>query len=142
MSLSLFHTRHVLKYDVSLCHVLYHAICTEKQWLCTQNNGSALKNNDSALRNNGSANPNGDRFTKTTTTNRYLPLKLSKIRKKSLLLPENTFSCPKVYPFCISLVFKQDHKGPVKLIKRVKIAQSFLQSVSDLFHIIILSLLM
>ena len=33
-------------------------------------------------------------------------------------------------------------KGPVKLIKRVKIAHSFLQSVSDQFHIIILSLLM
>ena len=30
-------------------------------------------------------------------------------------------------------------KGPVKLIKRVKIALSFLQSVSDQFHIIILS---
>ena len=31
-------------------------------------------------------------------------------------------------------------KGPVKLIKRVKIAHSFLQSVSDLFHVIILRL--
>ena len=31
-------------------------------------------------------------------------------------------------------------KGPVKLIKRVKIAHSFLQSVSDQFHIIILTL--
>ena len=31
-------------------------------------------------------------------------------------------------------------KGPVKLIKRVKIADSFLQSVSDQFHVIILSL--
>ena len=31
-------------------------------------------------------------------------------------------------------------KGLVKLIKRVKIARSFLQSVSDQFHIIILSL--
>ena len=31
-------------------------------------------------------------------------------------------------------------KGPVKLIKRAKIAHSFLQSVSDQFHIIILSL--
>ena len=31
-------------------------------------------------------------------------------------------------------------KGPVKLIKRVKIAHSFLQSVSDQFHVIILSL--
>ena len=30
-------------------------------------------------------------------------------------------------------------KGPVKLIKRVKIAHSFLQSVSDQFHVIILS---
>ena len=31
-------------------------------------------------------------------------------------------------------------KGPVKLIKRVKIAHSFLQSVSDQFHVIILNL--
>ena len=34
------------------------------------------------------------------------------------------------------------YKGPVKLIKRVKIAHSFLQFVSDQFHIIILSLRM
>ena len=32
------------------------------------------------------------------------------------------------------------HKGLVKLIKRVKIGHSFLQSVSDQFHVIILSL--
>ena len=32
------------------------------------------------------------------------------------------------------------YKGPVKLIKPVKIAHSFLQSVSDWFHVIILSL--
>ena len=32
-----------------------------------------------------------------------------------------------------------DEKGPVKLIQRVKIAHSFLQSVSNLFHFIILS---
>ena len=31
-------------------------------------------------------------------------------------------------------------KGPVKLIKRVKIAHSFLRSMSDQFHVIILSL--
>ena len=31
-------------------------------------------------------------------------------------------------------------KGPVNLIKRVKIAHSFLQSVSNQFHIIILNL--
>ena len=31
-------------------------------------------------------------------------------------------------------------KGPVKLINRVKIAHSFLQCVSNQFHIIILSL--
>ena len=31
-------------------------------------------------------------------------------------------------------------KGPVKLIKQVKIADSFLQSVSNQFHVIILSL--
>ena len=32
------------------------------------------------------------------------------------------------------------YKGPVKLIKQVKIAHSFLQSVSNQFHDIILSL--
>ena len=32
------------------------------------------------------------------------------------------------------------HKGPVKLVEWVTIAHSFLQSVSDQFHIIILSL--
>ena len=32
------------------------------------------------------------------------------------------------------------NKGPVELIKRVKIAHSFLQSVSDQFHPIVLSL--
>ena len=34
------------------------------------------------------------------------------------------------------------NKGPVKLIKPVKIAHSFSQSVSDQFHVIILSLSM
>ena len=33
-----------------------------------------------------------------------------------------------------------DFKGPVKLIKPVKIAHSFIQSVSNQFHVIILSL--
>ena len=33
-----------------------------------------------------------------------------------------------------------ERKGPVKLIQRVKIAHSFLQSVSNMFHFIILSL--
>ena len=32
--------------------------------------------------------------------------------------------------------------GPVKLIKQVKLAHSFLPSVSDQFHFIILSILM
>ena len=31
-------------------------------------------------------------------------------------------------------------KGPVKLMQRVKIAHSFVQSLSDQFHVIILSL--
>ena len=35
---------------------------------------------------------------------------------------------------------ERSNKGPVKLIQRVKIAHSFLQSVSNLFHFIILSL--
>ena len=39
-----------------------------------------------------------------------------------------------------SLSTDLNRKGPVKLIKRVKIAHSFLQSVSDQFHVIILSL--
>ena len=34
----------------------------------------------------------------------------------------------------------KDTKGPVKLIKQVKITHSFLQSMSNQFHIIILSL--
>ena len=34
----------------------------------------------------------------------------------------------------------QTYKGPVKLIQRVKIAHSFLQSALNLFHFIILSL--
>ena len=34
----------------------------------------------------------------------------------------------------------QLNKEPVKLIKRVKIAYSFLQSVSNQFHVIILSM--
>ena len=43
----------------------------------------------------------------------------------------------------VSKIFKDvsaDNKGPVKLIKQVKIAHSFLQSVSNQFHVIILSL--
>ena len=35
---------------------------------------------------------------------------------------------------------KRDPKGPVKLIKWVKIAHSFLQSVSNQFHFIFLNL--
>ena len=35
---------------------------------------------------------------------------------------------------------RYDARGPVMLIKRVKIAHSFLQSVSDQFHVIISSL--
>ena len=38
------------------------------------------------------------------------------------------------------LSYQQVIKGPVKLIKRVKIAPSFLQSVSNQFHVIILRL--
>ena len=42
----------------------------------------------------------------------------------------------------VSIVPQLDRclKGPVKLIKRVKIAHSFLQSVSNQFQVIILSL--
>ena len=38
------------------------------------------------------------------------------------------------------LTLRDVSKGPVKLIKRVKIAYSFLQSVSDQFHVMTLSL--
>ena len=41
---------------------------------------------------------------------------------------------------CTKHMAKITQKGPVKLIKWVKIAHSFLQFVSDQFHIIILSL--
>ena len=43
-------------------------------------------------------------------------------------------------PICSTTTLSGGHKGPVKLIKRVKIAHSFLQSVSNQFHVIILSL--
>ena len=48
----------------------------------------------------------------------------------------NTRAC--AYPECGKEMTKS--KGPVKLMQRVKIAHSFLQSVSNLFHFIILSL--
>ena len=44
--------------------------------------------------------------------------------------------------FSRQLHFVVDLKGLVQLIKRVKIAHSFLQSVSDQFHVIVLSLAM
>ena len=45
------------------------------------------------------------------------------------------FDTPKFIP-----IMSYKCKGPVELINRVKIAHSFLQSVSDRFHVIILSL--
>ena len=42
----------------------------------------------------------------------------------------------------LMLLLVRTSKGPVKLIKRVKIAHLFSQYVSDQFHVIILSLLM
>ena len=48
---------------------------------------------------------------------------------------KKTKSC--IYSLKINLI---DKNGPVKLIKRVKIAHLSLQSVSDQFHIVILSL--
>ena len=38
------------------------------------------------------------------------------------------------------VIFSTAGKGPVKLTKRVKIAHPFLKSVSNQFHVIILSL--
>ena len=44
------------------------------------------------------------------------------------------------FPMLFLLLFLELYnKGPVKLIKRVKTAHSFLQSVSNQFHVIILS---
>ena len=54
---------------------------------------------------------------------------------KKLFYPKFLISCKTL--FCCYLC---PHKGPVKLIKRVTIAHSFLQSVSNLFNFIILSL--
>ena len=58
-----------------------------------------------------------------------------------------TTMCPKEQQTSDNLIVKDYcfimqifDKGPVKLIKRVKIAHLFLQSVSDQFHVIILSL--
>ena len=43
---------------------------------------------------------------------------------------------------CVDSSVNRSEKGPMKLIQRVKIAHSFLQSVSNQFHFIISSLLM
>ena len=58
-----------------------------------------------------------------------------------------TTMCPKEQQTSDNLIVKDYRfiieifdKGPVKLIKRVKIAHSFLQSVSNQFQVIILSL--
>ena len=42
--------------------------------------------------------------------------------------------------YYMSILSPMKLKGPVKLIKQVKIAHSLLQSVSNQFHVIILSL--
>ena len=58
-----------------------------------------------------------------------------------------TTMCPKEQQASDNLIVKDYcfiieifDKGPVKLIKRVKIAHSFLQYVSNQFHVIILCL--
>ena len=43
-------------------------------------------------------------------------------------------------PDCCLVIVKKIPKGPVKLIKRVKIAHSFLQSVSNQFHVMQVSI--
>ena len=60
-----------------------------------------------------------------------------------------TTMCPKEQQTSDNLIIKDYcfiieilDEGPVKLIKSVKIAHSFVESVSDQFHVIILSLLM
>ena len=56
------------------------------------------------------------------------------LKRQSVEAWQNEKHCSK------TRTLSQDKKGPVKLIKGVKIAHSFLQFVSDQFHIIILSL--
>ena len=50
------------------------------------------------------------------------------------------FSFDTLFIFDFDICVATEEKGPVKLIKQVKIAHSFLQSVSYQFHVIILSL--
>ena len=51
------------------------------------------------------------------------------------MVSDNTF----LLQLEIHIAVDRDLKEPVKLIKRMKIAHSFLQSVSNQFHFIILS---
>ena len=59
---------------------------------------------------------------------------------QSLLIKTNVFSAVLISLLKTLTKIEIHCKGPVKLIKRVKIAHSFLQSVSDQFQVIILSL--
>ena len=63
-------------------------------------------------------------------------LSMTSIRVEEICEKQKIISCS---PLKNSKYF-MPHKGPVKLIKQVKIAHSFLQSVSNQFHVIILSL--
>ena len=61
---------------------------------------------------------------------------------ESLLLQIQTFHRLKNYTGLPDEKLLPVEKGPVKLMQRVKIAHSFLQSVSNQFRVIILSLSM
>ena len=58
---------------------------------------------------------------------------------KSVEPGDNSFSINRIVRCRSKLLPLGFLKGPVKLIKRVKIAHSFSQSVSNQFHVIILS---
>ena len=62
-------------------------------------------------------------------------LKIEKDTSENNLIPGYMLNERFIHSFMNS-----SKKGPVNLIKRVKVAHSFLQSVSDQFHVIILSL--
>ena len=55
------------------------------------------------------------------------------------LTQDNRFLFCKKYALFDGSMFLKINKGPVKLMKRVKIAHSFLQLVSNQFHVIVLS---
>ena len=73
--------------------------------------------------------------------NSYCNKTLPKSRRQTVALAYLLLIEIHNYSFKASIAYKiETIKGPVKLIKRVKIAHSFLQYVSNQFHVIISSL--